>query len=423
MKKNIFLLSVLIPALLLLTFSSCITEEQRVIFQEFIPDVEEYYNTKYNSDATVEYYNFCAYNGNVPVLDKRLFEMSDGELVIWNEEKQQFYDTKQGEEISKALYEEICCPIMEEFVEKDAVLDIKFADIGFNSFFYNNLKYSSFNTYYCGDIDKVLENEEITLKTDYIFLTCDPEKDYRSLVDERYEELKNYFTAIDTCIYMYDTNCFLPDTYDKYDRPSIYDEDILSIYKLSFNEDSGKQCSNWYQTRYIEVLPGVSISYNGANYLLEDGDITFEESITKEEFQDILDSVYNDEIENAEENPDKKIYRYIIDPSTPIYKPSLSSEELSDVLVNENGSLYFDWVIDQEKMGEYALYYCEYIPKNDEYDAHLWIRMIKDGIDSIYPIYFYDSKYEYFYFIGSVEYEEYCASDNESLTSYDTDSQ
>jgi len=318
----------LLGVLVLLTLLLCGCEDSRH-YKQVEANALKYYKQKYNLDD-VEVKNVLA-AGNAGLfgytgVKDRAYEMSDGNSVYWNEENGTFADNAQEEEIQKAFAEEILDPLLAEFS-----LPLKTTSFSLNRTDYESYDECVFTAFYDGDIRSFLKTEDPKLCDLVLAVENEDREKGEAEIVRFYDAMKEWVSGQSEA---YILNSGLEDlTGDWY--PNEHDLNVSARALLNYNKEIG-----WYRQVYIEVFDGVSVTSNKKDFVLEEGDILFEEAGTCADVQELIDKNYYALQVDAPENKngsytvrDRRHENHVIldDPSAPVYRLKMSQRVLDEL--------------------------------------------------------------------------------------------
>ncbi|MBR2991139.1 MAG: hypothetical protein IKF51_06735 [Solobacterium sp.] len=253
-------------------------------------DALTYYREKYGENDAEIVDGWKAGNsglfGYVGVAD-RAYEMSDGYTVYWDDEAGTFADDRQAPEIREAFDREVFQPLV-----RTLPAPFSFSEYALNRTNYESYDACVFRTYFDGDIRAFLESEQPSLSGLYITLEETEGFDHEAWTDTFYAFLDPYVSGYADVVVKRTGTGTEGDAV-----PGLDDPDLLSKAYLRFGDSI-----HWYRQVYIEVLDGVYVTSDQADFVLEAGDVRFEEAGTCAEVQRILDEAYEALPVDAEEN-------------------------------------------------------------------------------------------------------------------------
>ena len=163
--------------------------------------------------------------------------------------------------------------------------------------------------------------------------------------------------------------------------------DIYNTNMPSLTLGCGNWSDNWYEKKFIEIIPGFFASYSGPNYQLKDGDIVF----SKMPENELIQKELNKKAQEKSNNKDK-----IANSNIQIYKAKFS-DELKRNLKSDD---YITFKIDYEKLDSIGLYECYYGEKDNKlcYGVSLRKRnifgLIHISIEDLEKKYYYMENYK-----------------------------
>ena len=318
----------LLGVLVLLTLLLCGCEDSRH-YKQVEANALKYYKQKYNLDD-VEVKNVLA-AGNAGLfgytgVKDRAYEMSDGNSVYWNEANGTFADNAQEEEIQKAFAEEILDPLLAEFS-----LSLKTTSFSLNRTDFESYDECVFTAFYDGDIRSFLKTEDPKLCDLVLAVESEDRGKGEAEIVRFYDAMKEWVSGQSEAFIL---NSGLEDlTGDWY--PNEHDLNVSARALLNYNKEIG-----WYRQVYIEVFDGVFVTSNKKDFVLEEGDILFEEAGTCADVQELIDKNYYALQVDAPENKngsytvrDRRHEDHVIldDPSAPVYRLKMSQRVLDEL--------------------------------------------------------------------------------------------
>mgnify|MGYP004476662029 FL=1 len=373
----------LICILLIVTvfqFTGCASKEEIEELENMYDKSIEYYKNKYDLDnvSIKKHYIISTNNGPVPqITGPKCYVMSDGTKVIWTKDKK-FVDDRQSDEIQEDIKSKILDSVIKKY-ENEFGVKIKLDNqiILSNDLNFKNEEVCYFNKKYDGDIKKFLEseNKKFALKKKDIIFVCNENQSYKENIISLATELKKYFNSEFSVFAVNDKRA---KSYEKKDS-------ITPIYEHIY--DDGNWSDNWYEKKFIEIIPGFFASYSGPNYQLKDGDIVF----SKMPENELIQKELNKKAQEKSNNKDK-----IANSNIQIYKAKFS-DELKRNLKSDD---YITFKIDYEKLDSIGLYECYYGEKDNKlcYGVSLRKRnifgLIHISIEDLEKKYYYMENYK-----------------------------
>lgn len=305
MKKRLLL--TLIIFIIMITLTGCgASREQKKNQNKILKNALTYYNKKYNSNVKVNksYYN-CYYDGLISTKcsDDYYVELDNGYVIYYNKEKNKFYDNTQSEtierDIKNSIWNEVLKPL--EPYKTNANNDVYFNYLSPTNFFTG-----FFNEYYDGkNIKNYALKEEI--KVDYgqkhetsESVRIDSNDIY--VIDEDGTTWKNRVQEAEKLfnIYFKDKIYISAITSQRYNE--IIDNNYRYLTKISDEGCWGiYNSSNGYKTiKYIKIMDGLYATSDEYNLELEEGDIKFINSISKDELNQKIEAAQRYQAENDE---------------------------------------------------------------------------------------------------------------------------
>ena len=310
--------------LCLFLLSGCV--EERVHYASVEKKAQTWYRKKYGLKDVSITSSFKAGNsglfGYIGVAD-RAYEMSDGYFVYWDDDKETFYDNRQAEEINRDFDEEILSPLLQSIPAEYFVSEYSLNRTGMESF-----DECVFHELYEGDIISFLKAEKPEPYRLKITLRQKDGFDHEACAEALYRALKPYLSGyMNVCIVNEEASLET----DRYS--TLKDPDILSYASVSFSDQI-----SWYRKVYIEILDGIYVCSDVADFVLEEGDVLLQEAGKAIELQQILDESYEAMPVDAQENQkggymvhdQRHESRYVLnDTDAPYYRLTLSDRVLS----------------------------------------------------------------------------------------------
>lgn len=272
-----------------------------------IPDVISYVEEKYGiSDVEVTWYGYPLSNGAFGLnCGYRLFDVGEDWQVVYINNRNQFYDNGQANDIINDFINKIYTPKITE-TENKYNIKIQSDKITLNHL---NVKpfYCAFHNKYNGDIEEFLKEENPVINLDYMIFMDKENFDYKAPMFEIRDFLKEcgeinrvdmygctsdfgefyseFRTELKGSYYSSLENYFesSPNSFCSY---SVYEDNFWVNYNSTPN-DSELQ-SKWYEKKYIELFPGVKVTSAYPDFTFEEDDIKFEKVFSNEELYDIL---------------------------------------------------------------------------------------------------------------------------------------
>lgn len=309
-----------------------------------------YYEKKYGVKTKVEK-SYKAGNsglfGFIGVKD-RAYEMSDGTNIYWCDSEEYYADDRQAEEISAALREEIMEPSLKELGEDRVVSEYTFNRTGMESF-----DKVVFTQYYDGDIIAFAGKEEIHVRDFSVLIS---EDDFKGKAERFLNATMPFFQKTSGRITVVAKEYEGPRDLETF-RMAEGNPIARAVGTVRFGEKI-----SWIENVYVEVIPGVSVSSDISDLVLEPGDVTFAEAGTAQDLQKMLDDGYYSLPVEAEENKkggysvhDQAHERRTVlaNKDAVIYQLQFSDRVRERLDSNGKASLYF--MIDSSQ--EYPLWY------------------------------------------------------------------
>ena len=386
----------LICILLIVTvfqFTGCASKEEIEELENMYDKSIEYYKNKYDLDnvSIKKHYIISTNNGPVPqITGPKCYVMSDGTKVIWTKDKK-FVDDRQSDEIQEDIKSKILDSVIKKY-ENEFGVKIKLDNqiILSNDLNFKNEEVCYFNKKYDGDIKKFLEseNKKFALKKKDIIFVCNENQSYKENIISLATELKKYFNSEFSVFAVNDKRA---KSYEKKDSITpiyehIYDDGCYGAYNFNIDDDENWS-DNWYEKKFIEIIPGFFASYSGPNYQLKDGDIVFSKMPENELIQKELNKKTQEKLNSKDKTANSNIQ---------IYKAKFS-DELKQNLKSDD---YMTFKIDYEKLDSIGLYECYYGEKDNKlcYGVSLRKRnifgLIHISIEDLEKKYYYMENYK-----------------------------
>lgn len=384
-------------------FTGCTTKEEEKRLEEKQEEAISYFKEKYSlSDVQISDCDYLSYYDGLITYkntNNMYFNMSDGSTVVYFGDEKRFTDNKQTAEIREALLNELWYPALEQLKNDTPAADVVSTDVFFNQYTLDNFQEELFTSYFSGDVDDFMNEEEIRLTCENIFLLCEADSDYRFAMDEFSHNLTETFSIDDsvdvTAVSPEIGNAYL---YEDGGFPDFYEEGCYLTYSIEAEK------IDKYEANYIQLLPGIYVTSIEPNLILEEGDITLGQSYTEEELQEFIDANYNALPDVAPENTDSSylvhdkahVDKCFVHTNTPVYQV-VFSEKVKNAADKHGFSCYFRFEAEELPDSNSVFYYFPY--GDDDYRCYSICEQ-----DS--PLGFHSLKEENYYFIGTQEFEE-----------------
>lgn len=269
-----------------------------------------YYQNKYGGDAEIvsarEWGNTTAI---LPTkINRMVFEMSDGNVVLWDCETQQYADTRQAEEILTQLREQLVQPATEESLGTEILISDYTATAAVFEDYTASRGVSAFTSYYDGDIYAFAETEKPLLMDYNVVVRESTDEDengtaFKAQAEALRQKLQPFFSGADNRIYVLSRDY----TGELVQARQIYSPEgnwlVRGVGRIDFDDTV-----HWIENIYIETMPGVWMTSNEEDFVLLLGDLVLEQVGTGADLQKILDARYEALPIVAEKNKDG-IYR------------------------------------------------------------------------------------------------------------------
>lgn len=384
-------------------FAGCTTKEEEKLLEEKQEEALSYFKEKYSlSDVQIENCHYLSYYDGLITYkntNNMYFHMNDGSTVVYFGDEDCFADNKQAAEIRAALLDEFWYPALEQLKNDTPATDAIAEDVFFNQYILDNFQEELFTGYFSGDVNDFIDEEEVQLTCEDIFLLCEEDSDYRSAMDTFSQDLSETFSIYNSV----DITAVSPETgnayfYEDGTFPDFYEEGCYLKYSIQ-TEKIDK-----YEANYIQLLPGIYVTSIEPNLILEEGDITLGESYTEEELQELIDANYDALPDVAPENEngaylahDKDhVDKCIVHANTPVYHMVFSGK-VKNAADKYGFSCYFRLEPEELSDGGSEFYY--FLDGDDDYRCYSICQQ-----DSLLG--FHSLKEENYYFIGTQEFEE-----------------
>ena len=326
-----------LSVLILLTLLLCGCENSRH-YKQVEANALKYYKQKYGLKDVEVKNDTAAGNaglfGYIGVKD-RAYEMSDGNSVYWNEERGTFAENAQEDEIRKAFAQEILDPLLADFS-----LPLKSTSFSLNRTDYESYDECVFTAFYDGDIRSFLKTEDPKLCDLVLAVESEDREKGEAEIVRFYDAMKEWVSGQSEAFIL---NTGLEDlTGDWY--PNDHDLNVIARALLNYSKEI-----SWYRQVYIEVFDGVFITSNKKDFVLEEGDIRFEEAGTCADIQELIDKNYYALPVDAPENKngsytvrDRRHENHVVldDPSAPVYRLRMSQRVLDELDDRKELSVY-----------------------------------------------------------------------------------
>lgn len=367
MKKSKILL-LLFCAVGLLTGCGLSKQEQDAL-EDFSKEAKKYYEEKYESNASLERYGYAMLTDSLfsSRTEDMYAEFSDGVTVYYDADREYLLDSGQGEEVSEAL-EEAFSERLEELTQGMEEGSFVIEDVRF-SIHAEGYEEDFYHTYYKGDIEKVIERENIPLWAN-LFLICEREDNWQETRLALEQLLREDFPALDNVrLAVMSRSCYASYTAGTNRHPGI---DMLECYaEYEIAEETA--C---YMQHYIKLAEGIYATSKEKNFILEEGDITLREAISQDELNEMIYEHYDSLPDVAEENKggsyhahDKEhVTYYEVTADTPIWQIRFS-ERIKEHF-GEEFNVYLRFVPEELGLGWDKKFY--YFPNDGKKHFHCY---------------------------------------------------
>lgn len=255
-------------------------KNEKLSIEDFKKMAKEYYENKYNMELQINEIGYISTNGLVSNETNDMYiKVSNGSTIIYIEETKKLYDNRQAKEIINNIEETVLDKVFANVSSTINIEGIFYDNIkinDFNIFTQQGIKGSYFSSYYDGDMEKFLANEEVIFDDLRLFVICDDSSKTESIKNKVIDELqKSNIKYEESNI---ELRILTRDCYDKYLNkeyrlPDIDMTECYAKYILGEKEYS-------YVQKYIEVTEGIFITSNERDFLLETNDIVLEKCET-----------------------------------------------------------------------------------------------------------------------------------------------
>ncbi|MBQ3546447.1 MAG: hypothetical protein IJA34_15895 [Lachnospiraceae bacterium] len=255
-------------------------KNEKLSIEDFKEMAKEYYENKYNMELQINDIGYISTGGLVSNETNDMYiKVSNGSTIIYIEETKKLYDNRQAKEIINNIEETVLENVFANVSSITNIEEIFYNNVKvneFNIFTKQGIKGSYFNSYYDGDIEKFLANEEVVFDDLRLFAICDDSSKTESIKNKVIDELqKSNIKYEESNI---ELRILTRDCYDKYLNkeyrlPDIDMTECYAKYVLGEKEYS-------YVQKYIEVTDGIFITSNERDFLLETNDIVLEKCET-----------------------------------------------------------------------------------------------------------------------------------------------
>ena len=382
-------------------FRQCgMTGEQQAEFERMIPDVISYVEEKYGlSDVNVTWYGYPLSSGAYGLdCSYRLFDVGNDLRVVYVDERNRFYDNGQAEEIVDDFVNKIYTPKITE-TEKKYNMKIQSDKISLNPL---DVKpyYCAFHNKYNGDIEEFLKAENSVISLEYVIFMSDNNADYKTPMFE-IKDFLNDCGEINK-VNMYGCTSDFGEFYTEYrtENKGWYSSSLEDYFESSpysfctysvreksrwvFYEkmpDESELESEWYEKKYIELLPGVKVTSAYSDFTFEENDIKIEKVLSKDAFSDILyetgDTPNSEKITDNDTDTSKNSVNRMCFPKTDAYKITFSDrmkKYVSDSPEKHN----------IDKFGFKCYFMFDELPKDtDVYEKHVFKLILDENGNAV----------------------------------------
>ncbi len=296
-----------------------------------------YYQNKYGEDANVisarEWGNTTAI---LPTkINRMVFELADGNIVLWDRETEQFADTRQAEEILTELREQLIQPFTEEVLGTEVLVSDYTATAAAFEDYTAGRGVSVFTAYFDGDIRAFAETEK-PLLMDYntvVRETSDNDGQgtaFKEQANMLWQKLQPFFSGSENRIYVL-SHAYTGELVQAGQINSPEGNRLVrGIGRLDFDD-----AVHWIENVYKEAMPGIWIISREEDFVLQPGDLNMEQVGNGADLQKILDARYEALPVVAEKNkdgiyrvPDKQHCSKVVvkDLEAPIYRINWSDQ-------------------------------------------------------------------------------------------------
>ena len=263
------------------------------------------------------------------------FEISDGNFIYYDDEENKFYDTRQAAQIKEDFDGKLLPELLSEITSPYVLKDCRLNATNCESF-----DECVFHEYYDGDIRDYLAKERPSI-SDFL-LTVQAQDDSKDQIASLYEKMASYLKGgAEVRVVKEGSSYLLEENKEEYIGRD--DEDLIAQASLYFNDRMYR-----HEPHYVEAMEGVLISSDMADFMLEEGDITFEEVKDGTSFQELLDEAYYAMPVDAKENKgssytvrDQKHEEHIVldDQDLPYYR-MVFSDRVKEMIEKEMLPVY-----------------------------------------------------------------------------------
>lgn len=295
---------------MLITGCNGLSEEEKSKKDDAKEKAEIYYNGKYDLGENVENYDYD-YNTGLfgKDYDKRTmyFEMSDGNIVIYDAVKDKMLDNKQSKEIVEAINETVWLKNFEqvEAITGEEMYCSNMENINYNYYGAGEDKgVNAFTEYYDGDIEAFLAKENIKLDAGNpdMIIVCDNES-WEEAVEYLKGEINNNFdeywvSSIDIMTKgLYETS--------KYKNGSFYAHKGY-VARVRMKKDGSFEEFIVDEPTFVQACPGIYMTTNEWGFQFQEGDVILEKFTDENGLQQICDNDYSKWVDNGSDESNSR---------------------------------------------------------------------------------------------------------------------
>ena len=255
-------------------------KNEKLSIEEFKEMAKEYYEKKYNMELQINDIGYISTGGLISNETNDMYiKVSNGSTIIYIEETKKLYDNRQAKEIINNIEETVLKNVFANVSSITNIEEIFYNNVKvneFNIFTKQGIKGSYFNSYYDGDIEKFLANEEVVFDDLRLFAICDDSSKSESIKNKVIDELQKSNIKYEESkieLRILTKECYEKYLNKEYRLPDIDMMECYAKYILGEKEYS-------YVQNYIEVVDGVFITSNEKDFWLEGNDIILEKCET-----------------------------------------------------------------------------------------------------------------------------------------------
>ncbi|MDD3219349.1 MAG: hypothetical protein PHC41_11260 [Lachnospiraceae bacterium] len=343
--------------LLQLLLSGCESSADTDIRNKITKSGTKWIEDKYGFDFTVDYSSYVESGYGLfgpSYSDDIIVHFTDGTDLLYLSEEKEFSDTYEASEIVADIESTLWPSVMEDtgeyhYYSYDSNTDTYYKSPGFN-YKSNNLEESFFTERYDGDILAYAKKEDLIVDGSIILICTDEEWESKfSILKDKVNALFTGQTSGELFVAALESDCYQKISDGTWYYPDIDLDGCLATMRLTQDYDILVQ-------HYIQPLPGIYITSDEYNVILQEGDITFEQVYDNLWIAEHTEKIYRKSIEQSTEvnktktandsNPvsgSGDIDHYLIDAKSPVYKMVLS-DRLLKLIDPDDFSLYIKFV-------------------------------------------------------------------------------